>query len=84
MSEDLLNRFVPDDSTMNQEIQPQVHVLLEGLTVYLSFAISSYTKPSSDFFTYVNTQKGVFCHIQFFGVPHTLFSFQKLFTDEHE
>jgi len=54
--EDLLCCYVLDDPDMEQEIPPQVHALLEGLSVYLSFAIASHTRPDSDFFTYLQAR----------------------------
>jgi Putative zinc finger in N-recognin (UBR box) len=47
----LLGKFVPPDETMDQQIPAEVFCLFEACAVYLSFAISSYTKPSVDFFS---------------------------------
>lgn len=47
----LLLKFVPSDMSMNQHIPPEVFCLLEACAVYVSFTISSYTKPSCDFFS---------------------------------
>lgn len=53
---DVLSTFVPEDPDMNQEIPCEVFALLEALCVYISFAISSFTKPDVDFFSYVRSK----------------------------
>ena len=36
---------------MDQKVPPEVFVLLEEIAAYISFAISSFTKPAADFFS---------------------------------
>jgi hypothetical protein len=47
----LLQRFVPDDSNLDQDIPAEVFSLLEALSAYISFAIASHSKPENDFFS---------------------------------
>lgn len=47
----LLQRFVPDDSNLDQDVPPEVFSLLEALSAYISFAITSHSKPENDFFS---------------------------------
>jgi hypothetical protein len=47
----LLPRFVPDDSNLDQDIPVEVFSLLEALSVYISFAVASHSKPENDFFS---------------------------------
>lgn len=47
----LLRKFVPSDVSIDQNIPPEIFCLLEACAVYLSFAVSSYTKSSRDFFS---------------------------------
>lgn len=47
----LLDLYVPTDSSMDQDIPPEVFCIFEACSAYISFAVSSYTKPKCDFFS---------------------------------
>ena len=49
--DDLLVQYIPSDDSMDQHVPPEVFVMLEEIAVYISFAISCFTKPASDFFS---------------------------------
>jgi len=51
--EKLQEQYIPADASMNQEIPPEVFCILEACAAYISFAVSSYTKPKFDFFSTV-------------------------------
>jgi len=47
----LVERYIPSDGTMDQHIPPEVFCIFEACAAYISFAVASYTKPRSDFFS---------------------------------
>jgi len=47
----LVQRFVPDDSDLDQDVPVEVFSLFEALAAYISFAIACYSKPKNDFFS---------------------------------
>lgn len=47
----MLQQFVPTDTTVEQDVPPEVFCILELCAAYISFSVAAYTRPKCDWFS---------------------------------